>query len=117
MTPKKIRKRTKQALREAEPSEPTPKPIMELFEVLGRRWQLRVLWEMCGAEPMRFRTLQEDTGVSPSVLNTRLAEAVEAGIVELTEEGYVLTKEGHSLMMAMAPLAVWAERWMKRQKR
>lgn len=87
---------------------------MALLDLLGRRWQLRILWELRGPAPLRFRALQEAAGVSPSVLNTRLAEATEAGIVALTEEGYALTREGRELMAAFMPLHAWAERWARR---
>ncbi len=92
----------------------TGRPIMALLDILGRRWQLRVLWELSHGVPLRFRALQAAAGVSPSVLNARLAEATEAGIVELTDDGYILTGEGRALLHALSPLADWAERWAKR---
>jgi DNA-binding HxlR family transcriptional regulator len=53
--------------------------------------------------------------VSPSVLNARLAELREAGIVEQRAgEGYALTAEGERLLAALAPLQAWATRWGKR---
>jgi len=87
---------------------------MALLDLLGRRWQLRVLWELSHGQALRFRALQAAAGVSPSVLNARLSEATEAGVVELTDEGYALTQEGRALLKALAPLADWAERWEKR---
>jgi DNA-binding HxlR family transcriptional regulator len=92
----------------------TGRPIMALLDLLGRRWQLRILWELRGDQPLRFRALQEAAGVSPSVLNTRLAETSEAGIVVLTADGYTLTAEGRALLAAFMPLHAWAERWAKR---
>ena len=71
---------------------------MALLDLLGRRWQLRVLWELSHGQALRFRALQAAAGVSPSVLNARLAELSEAGIVALTEEGYTLTAEGGELL-------------------
>ena len=54
---------------------------MALLDLLGRRWALRILWELRD-EPLRFRELQQACdGLSPSVLNTRLGELREAGIV------------------------------------
>ena len=42
------------------------RPVMVLLDLLGRRWTMRVLWEL-RAGPMTFRTLQSATeGVSPS---------------------------------------------------
>lgn len=92
----------------------TGRPVMALLDLLGRRWQLRVLWELSHGVPLRFRALQAAAGVSPSVLNARLSDATEAGVVELTDEGYTLTDEGRALLTALSPLADWAERWAKR---
>ena len=84
---------------------------MALFDLLGRRWTLRLLWELRGG-PESFRALQgRCDGMSPSVLNQRLAELREAGIVELHDAGYRLTAEGRRLLVALAPLDAWAKRW------
>ena len=54
---------------------------MAALDLLGRRWALRVLWELRSG-PLTFRALQEACdGVSPTVLNARLAELREAGIL------------------------------------
>jgi DNA-binding HxlR family transcriptional regulator len=55
--------------------------------------------------------------MSSSVLNQRLRELREAGIVDQAERGYVLTEEGRSLKEAYAPLNEWAERWAGRSAR
>jgi DNA-binding HxlR family transcriptional regulator len=84
---------------------------MALLDLLGRRWALRVVWEL-RAGPLQFRTLQERcAGMSSSVLNQRLHELRAAGIVELDEAGYQLTEQGRGLREAFAPLDVWARQW------
>jgi len=84
---------------------------MVLLDLLGRRWSLRVLWEL-RAEPLSFRALQERCGdVSPSVLNVRLAELREAGLIATTEQGYALTVQARALGELLMPLDAWAERW------
>ena len=89
----------------------TGRPIMALFDLLGRRWTLRLLWELRGG-PESFRALQgRCDGMSPSVLNQRLAELREAGVVGRDDAGYRLTAEGQELLRAMAPLSRWADRW------
>jgi DNA-binding HxlR family transcriptional regulator len=87
---------------------------MALLDLLGRRWALRVLWELRG-EPAMFRELQERCGgLSPTVLNTRLQELREAGVIELSEEeGYRLTAPGTELVHALAPLNDWAKAWAR----
>ena len=87
---------------------------MALLDLLGRRWALRVLWELRGG-PLQFRPLQERCdGMSSSVLNQRLAELRTAGIVMSADGGYRLTEEGERLLDAFPPLNAWAERWAAR---
>ena len=92
----------------------TGRPVMALLDLIGRRWVLRILWELRD-EPLNFRELQAACGgISPSVLNTRLAEMREALLVELkAEEGYTLTKMGRELLSQLTPLTVWSEKWAK----
>ncbi len=90
------------------------RPIMALLDLLGRRWSLRVIWEL-REEPLVFRSLQSRCeGMSSSVLNQRLQELRTAGITELTDGGYRLTAEGRRLLDAYQPMSAWAERWAER---
>ena len=93
----------------------TGRPIMALLDLLGRRWALRILWELRN-DPATFRSLrQRCDAVSPSVLNLRLAELRGAGMVRLgPASGYGLTQEGKRLIDALAPLSDWARRWERR---
>jgi DNA-binding HxlR family transcriptional regulator len=89
---------------------------MVLLDLLGRRWTLRVIWELRGS-PLQFRALQERCGdMSSSVLNERLHELRAAGVVELGRGGYRLTREGRRLLEAYGPLNAWAERWAARTR-
>lgn len=90
----------------------TGRPIMAAFDLLGRRWALRILWELREG-PVGFRALQEQCGdVSPTVLNTRLRELRSAGLVEHTpEKAQQLTPLGEDLRQALIPLQAWSERW------
>ena len=91
----------------------TGRPIMALLDLLGRRWTLRIVWEL-REEPRRFRELQDLTGASPTIVNTRLAELREAKLVELDEaSGYRLTALGNELLRLFLPLHVWSEKWAK----
>ena len=92
----------------------TGRPIMAALDLLGRRWALRVLWELRDGNPLSFRELRERCdAMSTSVLNQRLAELREAGLVESGEGGYRLTKQGLQLKDALAPLDLWAKRWAR----
>ena len=88
---------------------------MALLDLLGRRWALRVLWEL-RAQTLSFRELQTRCdSISPSVLNVRLTELRDSGIVELSDQGYRLTTEGSELLATLAPISQWAKRWAKRK--
>ena len=91
----------------------TGRPIMVLLDLLGRRWTLRLVWELRD-QPRRFRELQDLIGASPTIINTRLSELREAKLVELeTECGYRLTVLGRELLKLMLPLHLWSEKWAK----
>ncbi len=88
---------------------------MALLDLLGRRWTLRVLWELRD-EALTFRQLQQRCGdMSSSVLNQRLRELREVAILEQAAgAGYRLSDEGESLLAALSPLQAWADRWGER---
>ncbi len=91
----------------------TGRPIMALLDLLGRRWVLRIVWELRD-EPRRFRELQDAIGASPTIVNSRLAELREARLVELdAESGYRLTVLGRELLQLFLPLHLWSEKWAK----
>jgi DNA-binding HxlR family transcriptional regulator len=89
---------------------------MALLDLLGRRWALRVLWELRDGRSCTFRELQERCGgVSSSVLNDRLRELREAQILSSEPaHGYLLTGSGRELLNALEPLAAWANGWAHR---
>ncbi len=84
---------------------------MAALDLLGRRWTLRILWELREG-PLTFRALQAACDeISPTVLNGRLRELRDDGLVEAGDQGYALTREGQSLGRALRPLLGWAETW------
>ena len=85
---------------------------MAALDLLGRRWSLRVLWEL-RAGPLGARALLERCdGVSSSVLYDRLGELVQAGLVGKDESNrYQLSELGSDLGAALRPLDGWAQRW------
>lgn len=90
----------------------TGRPIMAALDLLGRRWTLRVLWELRDGSAASFRELRERCdSMSTSVLNQRLTELREAGLVDTGAGGYFLTRQGAELGDALAPLDSWAKRW------
>ncbi len=96
----------------------TGRPVMALLDLVGRRWALRVLWELRGDQVLTFRELQARCGdISSSVLNDRLRELREADIVDADAGGYRLSREGEALLEALAPIDAWAKRWARRAGR
>jgi len=94
----------------------TGRPIMALLDLLGRRWALRILWEL-REQALVFRALRARCDdMSPSVLNRRLAELRAAGIVERDPtSGYRLTRDGSALLAALRPLHAWAGAWARKR--
>ncbi len=93
----------------------TGRPVMALLDLLGRRWALRVIWELREDRRLTFRELLAASETNPSVLNTRLKELRESGIVAHdTDTGYCLTPEGADLLERLMPLHDWAEEWARR---
>jgi DNA-binding HxlR family transcriptional regulator len=93
----------------------TGRPIMALLDLLGRRWTLRVVWELRdGALTSRaLRAACDDA--SPTVVQQRLSELREAGLVAMGDGGgYVLTELGRELFELFMPLHRFAEAWAKR---
>lgn len=95
----------------------TGRPLMATLDLLGRRWALRLLWEL-RAEPLGARALRARCdGMSSSVLYERLGELVAAGLVAKDEAGdYTLTALGADLGSALEPLDQWSQRWAKHQR-
>jgi DNA-binding HxlR family transcriptional regulator len=94
----------------------TGRPLMAALDLLGRRWTLRILWELrdgpLGARALRVRCDE----MSSSVLYQRLGELTEAGLVERDDaERYLLSSLGLQLGTAIEPLDAWARRWADRQ--
>lgn len=90
------------------------RPVMAALDLLGRRWTLRILWELrdgpLGARELRRRC----DDVSPSVLYARLAELRDAALIEqYADDSYGLTRVGGKLQTAIEPLDRWAKEWAR----
>src|SRR5258705_13799995 len=73
----------------------TGRPIMALMDLLGRRWTLRVIWELRDGR-LTFRALQEACGgLSPPLLNQRGRELRGGGLLQAGgAAGHGLTPPG-----------------------
>jgi len=89
-------------------------PIMVLFDLIGRRWAMGILWNLADSN-RTFRDLQARCGsASPTVLNARLKELRAVGLVEKAPNGYALTEDGRALFAVLEPLGDWAIEWAPR---
>lgn len=90
----------------------TGRPIMALLDLIGRRWALRIVWELRNG-PLRSRPLREACGgISPTIIQKRLNELREAELVRLNPEvGYELTEIGRRMLDAFMPLHKFSEEW------
>ncbi len=96
----------------------TGRPVMVLLDLFGRRWALRIMWELRD-KSLTSRSLRAACDeASPTVLHARLSELREAGFIELVPAaGYGLTDLGRELLETLLPLHRFAERWGKRGAR
>jgi DNA-binding HxlR family transcriptional regulator len=96
----------------------TGRPLMAALDLLGRRWALRILWELRRG-PLGARALQARCDqMSSSVLYERLGDLQVAGLIDQGEQKeYALTELGHQLGEAIGPLQAWAQRWSSTQGR
>jgi DNA-binding HxlR family transcriptional regulator len=81
----------------------------DLFDVLGRRWTLRLLWEMDDAGLTYRELAARIPEMSTAMLTQRLRELRTAGQVEhVRGAGYRLTPLGHELRSHLERLREWA---------
>jgi DNA-binding HxlR family transcriptional regulator len=93
----------------------TGRPVMALLDLLGRRWTLRILWELRDGA-LTSRALRAACGdASPTVVQQRVSELRDAGFIEKREAGYGLTVLGKELLQTFLPLHQFADRWRKKK--
>ena len=85
------------------------RPVENALELLGRRWALRLIWEL-RRSTLSFSELRQRTGISPSVLSSRLGELLAAGVLERDPgRRYRLSGRGRELARLLYELNRWAE--------
>jgi DNA-binding HxlR family transcriptional regulator len=91
----------------------SPRPIVQLIDILGKKWVLRILWEL-NEGSCTFRTLQSRCGdISPTIINTRIKDLCSAQLVNKSpESGYTLTQQGYELIELFYPINDFANRWV-----
>src|SRR5262249_29868671 len=90
----------------------TGRPLLAALALLGRRWALRIRWELTDGQRGARELRQRCDAMSPSVLYQRLAELTEAQLITKDAGNrYRLTPLGQALGTAIAPLDQWAKTW------
>lgn len=89
------------------------KPIMALFDLLGRTWCLGIVWQLSFSDAT-FRELQKRCeDISPTLLNNRLKELMQLDLVEKNVGGYGLTIQAKELANLLKPMGDWSQAWAK----
>jgi DNA-binding HxlR family transcriptional regulator len=92
----------------------TGRPLMAAMDLFGRRWTLRVLWELRSGPLGARAVLALCDGLSSSVFYERLRELTDAGLLEqYDDDTYGLTDLGAALGVALKPLDAWSQQWAK----
>jgi DNA-binding HxlR family transcriptional regulator len=95
--------------------------IVDVWEVLGRRWSLHILKNLSTREVIRFNELKRTlSGISSTVLSERLLELEREGLVtkKIYPEvpprvEYTITPQAKELEVIIKDLARWANRWRR----
>ena len=93
--------------------------IVDVWEVLGRRWSLHILKNLSTREVIRFNELKRSLpGISSTVLSERLLELEREGLVtkKIYPEvpprvEYSITPPARELEVIIKDLARWANKW------
>ena len=88
--------------------------MLALLDLLGRRWALRILWEL-RMQPASFQALQRRCdSMSTSVLSQRLTELRDAQLIEKDEAGnYMLSEPGVRLLARLDGIDEWTQEWAR----
>ena len=102
-----------------ENEEAAAREVVNIWEVLGRRWSLLILKNLCSKEVIRFNEFKKLLpGISSTVLAERLLELDREGLVSKKiypevppKVEYRLTVRAKEPGVIMKELGTWASRW------
>jgi DNA-binding HxlR family transcriptional regulator len=111
--PKRVGKQTQQGCE-----------IANIWEVLGRRWSLLILKNLCDKQAIRFNELKRSlSGISSTVLSERLLELEREGLISKKiypeippKVEYSITPQAKELETIIKELGKWANRWKSAQQ-
>jgi len=102
-----------------ETEDETAGEIANVWDVLGRRWSMLILKNLCTKEVIRFNEFKKLLpGISSTVLADRLLELEREGLVSKKiypeippKVEYRLTLRAKELRVIFKELGTWASRW------
>ena len=93
----------------------TGKPLMAVFDLLGRSWTIGILWHLSDGGDATFGELQQRCeAISPTTLTTRLNELRQGGLIARIDQRYTATPLGRELFEMLEPLGEWSREWAKK---
>ena len=95
--------------------------VVDVWELLGRRWSLHILKNLKTKEVIRFNELKRSLpGISSTVLSERLLELEREGLVtkKIYPEvpprvEYGITPQARELEVIIKDLVRWANKWKR----
>lgn len=92
-------------------------PVAKAAEVLGEKWSIIILRELCIAD-QTFNSLRRGMPlISPTLLSKRLKTLIAHGVIQRHENEngvyYALTAAGRELKDMIMGLGVWGQRWVR----
>ena len=96
-------------------------PVIDIWEILGKRWSLFILKNLSTKETIRFNELKRVlSGISSTVLSERLLELEREGLVSKKiypevppRVEYGLTPQAKELEVVIKELGRWVSRWKR----
>lgn len=92
-------------------------PVQALIEILSRKWNLRVIFELTKKDTVRFGELKKQIGqITNTSLSTTLKDLEDNGFVNRTQFNempprveYSLTEKGKMLYPAFIAMSSWCQ--------
>ncbi|MGI0018993.1 MAG: winged helix-turn-helix transcriptional regulator [Nitrososphaera sp.] len=96
-------------------------PVIDIWEILGKRWSLFILKNLSTKETIRFNELKRAlSGISSTVLSERLLELEREGLVSKKiypevppRVEYSMTPQAKELEVVIKELGRWVSRWKR----
>ena len=86
-------------------------PVAAVATLLSDVWTMRIIHNLLASEPMRFCELERSLeGISTRTLTLKLKHLSEEGVVEKTDEGYVMTKRGRELKKVITAMEAFGKK-------